>query len=32
VARDEKLHWYAQPVTLALFVLAATLVLNIIFR
>jgi solute:Na+ symporter, SSS family len=31
VAKDEGLAWYAQPGTLAIAVLAATLVLNIIF-
>ena len=31
VAKDEHLHWYAQPGILAIVVLAATLVLNIIF-
>ncbi len=31
VAKDEELPWYAQPGTLAIAVLAATVVLNIIF-
>ncbi len=31
VAKDEHLAWYAQPATLAIVVLAATLALNIIF-
>jgi solute:Na+ symporter, SSS family len=31
VAKDEQLHWYAQPGVLAVTVLAATLILNIIF-
>ena len=31
VAKDEKLHWFAQPAVLAVVVLAATVVLNIIF-
>ena len=31
VAKDEHLSWYAQPATLAIAVLAATVVLNIIF-
>jgi solute:Na+ symporter, SSS family len=31
VAKDEHLSWYAQPATLAIAVLAATLALNIIF-
>jgi solute:Na+ symporter, SSS family len=31
VAKDESLHWYAQPATLAIAVLAATIALNIIF-
>ena len=31
VAKDESLRWYAQPATLAIVVLAATFVLNIIF-
>ena len=31
VAKDEHLSWYAQPATLAIVVLAATVVLNIIF-
>ena len=31
VAKDESLAWYAQPATLAFLVLAATIVLNIIF-
>ena len=31
VAKDENLRWYAQPGTLAIAVLAATVVLNIIF-
>ena len=31
VAKDESLHWYAQPATLAIAVLAATVVLNVVF-
>jgi SSS family solute:Na+ symporter len=31
IAKDEGLSWYAQPATLAIFVLAATIVLNILF-
>jgi solute:Na+ symporter, SSS family len=31
VAKDEHLHWYAQPGFLAIVVLAATLALNVIF-
>jgi solute:Na+ symporter, SSS family len=31
VAKDESLHWYAQPATLAVVVLTATVILNIIF-
>jgi SSS family solute:Na+ symporter len=31
VAKDEHLHWYAQPGFLAIVVLTATLILNIIF-
>jgi SSS family solute:Na+ symporter len=31
VAKDEGLHWYAQPAVLAIFVLGATIVLNVIF-
>ena len=31
VAKDEHLRWYAQPATLAIVVLAATVALNIIF-
>lgn len=31
IAKDEELHWYAQPAVLAILVLGATLVLNIIF-
>ena len=31
VAKDEHLHWYAQPAFLAVVVLVATVVLNIIF-
>ncbi len=31
VAKDEGLAWYAQPATLAVVVLAATIVLNVIF-